>query len=323
MKRILIPLLIVFGFAAHADVKLISPNAGFVVGRQRLTDAKPANVAIQRPVFTDISKLDVDLMPAINSFGLGVRNQGSTRGTCSVHALTFLIEYETKKRQTLNLASFPTSFSDLSEEYLNAVTNMATGSTDDGDFFFNINQGHQKYGHLAQSAMPNKSTFDPSLQPDDADIQAGKQWIRMMPIVIKENANFTASTADDAQPFGLSSADLEKVLDLLKNNRAVAAGFRWPGPGKFATEKVAGVELMKNLLPSDLTSGHSIVLVGYRKHAAYPGGGYFVFRNSWGTGFGDAGYGYMSFAYVKANVADVMAYAAKATPIKTPGTKGQ
>ena len=42
--------------------------------------------------------------------------------------------------------------------------------------------------------------------------------------------------------------------------------------------------------------------------AAFPGGGYLVFRNSWGTGFMDGGYGYMSFDYANKYTNDLLEY---------------
>ena len=38
------------------------------------------------------------------------------------------------------------------------------------------------------------------------------------------------------------------------------------------------------------------------------GGGYFIFRNSWGPNWGDHGYGYMPFHYVKSYCNDMVAY---------------
>jgi hypothetical protein len=58
---------------------------------------------------------EVDLRPAIERFGLTVRDQGS-RGTCSVFATTSLIEYHAARAQKLNGL-------DLSEEYLNWAKN--------------------------------------------------------------------------------------------------------------------------------------------------------------------------------------------------------
>ena len=83
---------------------------------------------------------------------------------------------------------------------------------------------------------------------------------------------------------------------------------RWPPSVKYQTETIFGVELMKNLPPADLTAGHSIALVGYRKYKGYPGGGYFIIRNSWGEDYGNKGYGYLSFEYLKSHAADAMTY---------------
>lgn len=50
-------------------------------------------------------------------------------------------------------------------------------------------------------------------------------------------------------------------------------------------------------------SGHSVTLVGYVFDSSFPGGGYFIFRNSWGSRWAwkatycPAGYGVMSFRY--------------------------
>ena len=59
---------------------------------------------------------------------------------------------------------------------------------------------------------------------------------------------------------------------------------------------------------ANVVDGHSISLVGYANATQFPGGGFFVFRNSWGTGFGDKGYGYVSFDYVKKYTNDLLVY---------------
>ena len=40
-----------------------------------------------------------------------------------------------------------------------------------------------------------------------------------------------------------------------------------------------------------MADGHSVDLVGKKRSLFFPGGGYFIFRNQWGTGFGENGYG--------------------------------
>lgn len=65
----------------------------------------------------------------------------------------------------------------------------------------------------------------------------------------------------------------------------MAAGLRWPVQEKFAFEKVLGVPLIKMVQPSEVFDGHSIDFVGYKVSKHFPGEGYFIFRNSWGTDF--------------------------------------
>jgi C1A family cysteine protease len=57
-------------------------------------------------------------------------------------------------------------------------------------------------------------------------------------------------------------------------------------------------------LPGELPIGaHAVILVGFRDHPAVPGGGHFVFRNSWGKSWAvrnefAPGYGYLPYEYV-------------------------
>ncbi len=49
-----------------------------------------------------------------------------------------------------------------------------------------------------------------------------------------------------------------------------------------------------NFQPATVRGGHAVSLVGYRTD------GRFIVRNSWGTGWGDGGFGYVSPAYIAA-----------------------
>ncbi len=46
--------------------------------------------------------------------------------------------------------------------------------------------------------------------------------------------------------------------------------------------------------------GHAVLLAGF-DDAAGGGAGHFIVRNSWGTSWGDGGYGYLPYAYVAAH----------------------
>src|SRR5690554_6580040 len=80
----------------------------------------------------------VDLRPTIQSLNLGVRDQ-NPRGTCSVFAMTFLLEYMYGTRLVVPV-------NDLSEEYLNYVCNLVSGSSGDGDFFDKLDGGYLAWG---------------------------------------------------------------------------------------------------------------------------------------------------------------------------------
>jgi hypothetical protein len=105
---------------------------------------------------------------------------------------------------------------------------------------------------------------------------------------------------------GLTAGELTSIKQALNIGRPVAVGCRWPN--KLQTESIHGVQLMKTPPPSGVFDGHSVDLVGYKSSNAFPGGGYFIFRNSWGTGFGTAGYGFMSFEYANKYVNDSVDY---------------
>ena len=47
-------------------------------------------------------------------------------------------------------------------------------------------------------------------------------------------------------------------------------------------------------VPNTVRGGHAVAVVGYTST------GRFIVRNSWGTGWGDRGFGYVSPAYIAA-----------------------
>ena len=71
-------------------------------------------------------------------------------------------------------------------------------------------------------------------------------------------------------------------------------------------ESIKGDVLREVPSPRDVFDGHSIVLVGYADNPGRNGGGMFVFRNSAGPGWGNMGYGRMSYAYVRAYANDAL-----------------
>jgi hypothetical protein len=207
--------------------------------------------------------------------------------------MTFLLEYMYATQKNLN-------FRDLSEEYLNYAGNLVTGKMVDGDFYSNLDLGYQKWGIYPEGLVPYKAAFDPKYKVPQAYMDVAKKWARFQADFIKE---WDADT-------GATMGQLYKVMTYLEKNTPVAVGMWWPTKGNFKTTEIKGLDVM--VVPTkrkvDCADGHSVVLVGYRKDPAFAGGGYFIFRNSYGAGWGDEGYGYLPFDYLLKYANDLLAY---------------
>jgi C1A family cysteine protease len=233
----------------------------------------------------------VDLRPEINKLRLAVRDQGD-RGTCSVFATTFLIEYQTARTKGVKNV-------DLSEEYLNWAKNRANKTDFDGGKFSDIIRGYQAFGMVPVGNMPNRATFSANHPdtPAKSVIASGKEFERFPFTFIKEWDNQK----------GMSEKELEATKAALKAGHPVATGIWWLE--NFETVTFNRVPLLKEYPRKDnnnsdpsknpMFDGHSIDLVGFDEGKEFPGGGYFIFRNSFGPGFGHDGYGFVSFRYIR------------------------
>jgi hypothetical protein len=246
---------------------------------------------------------EVDLRAEITHRGLRVRNQGSNRGTCTVFATTFLIEYQ--KAGMLGARGGR----NLSEEYLNWAGNKATGEDSDGGFFTKFMSGYHAWGIATAREMSYRAAYDPQhpATPNKATIAAAQA---MFPVKYP----FTVVKVWD-NTRGMTAAELQNALAILRSGRPVATGIWWLNT--FATVTVGGVPLLKdyprsaNSVPNPpMFDGHSIDLVGFRESHAFPGGGYFIFRNSFGPSFGNKGYGFVSFQYMRTYANDAIAISA-------------
>ena len=252
--------------------------------------AKPFNIQLADIVIELINQPDVDLRPTIKTMGISIRNQGG-RGTCSVFAMTFLLEYMYAKRQGYMNPDF-------SEEYLNYASNLAINQFQAGGFFDALDLGYQTYGIVNESQAPYHNSYNPPYVASAAMLATGEAIAPRFKATFIKPWDVTT---------GLTPGELQGIKNTLNSGRPVAVGVRWPN--NFETEKIHGIQLMKTPPASGVFDGHSIDLVGYKASNSFPGGGYFIFRNSYGTSFGVDGYGFMSFDYAKKYVNDAVHYA--------------
>jgi len=213
----------------------------------------------------------VDLRAEINRRNIQIDNQGG-RGTCSVFAMNFLLEYAYTGFTSRQ------GFNNLSQEYLNHMANKATNRNDDGDFFSSIEAGYNKYGIIPDSmwvynpsAVYNYNNFENNMTQQMLNFGS---WT-----IAKGNKLAGNFIKENGTPVGLSDIEFQNVLSYLYRGIPVALG-----------------------------RSHSMVVVGYNIDSAKAGGGEFIFRNSYGTGDGENGYRYESFNSVKGTTNDVYAY---------------
>ncbi len=226
----------------------------------------------------NLQSQEVNLKPLFDQYGVTVRDQGG-RGTCSVFAIVGLMEFEYAHRygQKVN----------LSVEFLNWASNQVTGETEDGSFFSDALTGLLKYGICEDSLFPYYSrNYTKRVAPSGAALKDARQRRRAQIVWIKEwDPNI-----------GMSWDQIGQVKAEIRAQHPVAIGFQWPKNEEQYRRLVNG--LMTIPPREGVFDGHSIIMAGYQDDPKAPGGGWFLFRNSHGAGYGEGGYGKMPYEYL-------------------------
>ena len=112
---------------------------------------------------------------------------------------------------------------------------------------------------------------------------------------------------------GADHDQMRRVLDYLDAGHPVAFYGWWPTAELATTTEILGVDAMEVPPPdrkrTGLADGHAVVIVGYGRHDAFPGGGYLIVRNGWGDrGWGDGGDGYMPFTFLRSYATELRTF---------------
>lgn len=229
-------------------------------------------------------KFDVDLRPVVARLGMTARSQGS-RGTCSVFAMTFCIEYMLRKKRKVK--------EPLSVEFLNWAKNTATGQKKDGDFFDRIATGYERYGMVSEATVPYASAYRSDLGLTPELLDQAQKTARLKGRFIKP-WSVTDIVTDE---------QVAQIKRQLQKGVPVAVGLRWPKGGKGKNAVADGLTVMEFVPASDVFDGHSIVLVGYSEAAKV-----WIFANWAGADWNDHGYGYLSDAYFRPYLNDAYVF---------------
>jgi hypothetical protein len=224
----------------------------------------------------------VDLRPQFENFGLACRAQGP-RDTCSLFAITAVANFEAGRTADGPHAA-------LSEEFAIWAARKATGKTHDQAMFYEATCGLNTFGICAADLMRYSQKENSNERPSPralADARTRSQrwrvhWIRRWNV---------------SRP--LNDEELTAIRHAIAGRHPVACGMRWP-------KSMKGNQILAVPGKEHVFDGHSIALVGYDDDPRKPGGGVFRFRNSDGPGWGDGGYGLISYAYVRAYANDAI-----------------
>lgn len=210
-----------------------------------------------------------------------IENQGAL-GSCTAHAGVGMLEYYERRTTGKHL--------DGSRLFLYKVTRQLLGFTgDDGAYLRDTMKAMVLFGVPPEKYWPyveDKFNEDPSS------------------FCFSFAQNYQALDYYRLDPSGLTPA---QILDSVKRNLAAEL------PAMFGFSVYSSMPPLgdgKGEIPfpirgDSLEGGHAVLAVGYddaKKIAGQTGA--LLIRNSWGTGWGDKGYGWLPYAYVLRGLAD-------------------
>lgn len=218
-----------------------------------------------------------------------VQNQGG-RGTCVGFGSTALHEYFAYLPHHLK-----TKFS---EEFIYDMCKKTDGhAAECGTWLLYAVRAFAQYGQCQERWL----SYNPNLPCNHAD--------SLTPAIMQNAALYHSSPTYYANPKDVNG--LKTALALRNSN----AGFCIPVYRSwYQSPTVARTGQITMPLSGDpVVGGHCMCFVGYQDNAAYPGGGYFILRNSWGTGWAyqspyGAGYGTIPFAYISGHCTEAASY---------------
>ena len=227
---------------------------------------------------------DVDLRPKYFELELHVKNQGR-RPSCAVFAIVSALE--------LQHAQLTGSAQKFSEEYLIWATRQTTArvplpladenadynDADEGFALEEVVSALRTFGIPLQSAMPNTiaRAMDAIPAPPPDLVAAAKNQRRVFIHAIPGRDNATR---------------INNLVHALNAGLPVPVGLAWPNFRSLRTGYLGAQTPLPGV-------GHAVTLVGYKSPTGKFEDTIFVFKNSWGVAWGQGGYGWVTFDYLR------------------------
>jgi hypothetical protein len=212
-----------------------------------------------------------DLRPIYRERGLFAKNQGR-RPSCSVFAITSALEYERARRDP--------AAARLSEEFLVwATLQLQPGiALDTGFNFPEVITALQTFGIPPLDLMPNtigRPVED--IRPTEAAVAAARELRAVVPVWFRRDDPYL----------------IARIVGVLNEEKPVIVAVRWPH-----WRTLHNNFRLRNQVPLE-DAAHAVTLVGYRNSGGTADGTTFIFRNSYGNGWGNAGYGFIDATYLR------------------------
>lgn len=225
----------------------------------------------------------VDLRNTYAQYHLTVCNQSGP--LCWDYTLIGLAEYE--------LATQRHEATRLSPGFLSWAATATDSESAAGSNFGRAYRGLTKYGLAPLDLGGNPDSKGQGQSPDGPTLRAAADvgrfdfhWIRFW------------DTKEE-----LSDEQLEAIESEVADGHPVAVGLRWPNQTSFSS---APSFMLKVPARTEIHDGHCVALVGYVRDQSIPGGGAFLFRNSWGENWADHGYAWMPFGMLRFCINDAL-----------------
>ncbi len=229
----------------------------------------------------------VDLRPRFSELGLWVKDQGH-RPSCAVFAMVSALEFQN--------AEASATADRFSEEYLYWATRktlnrqssddlvgLNDGGEDQSDAGFTLNEvatALRTYGVPLRDKVPNQFSGKAMATPSAEIIEEARRGVRM---------------SVHAVPGHDGALLASNIIHALNLGIPVPVGIRWPDT------RVWRVQFLEDQ-KTEIGFGHAVTIVGYRCKTGRIEDAVFVFKNSWGPRWGQAGYGTASYRYLAKNL---------------------
>jgi len=264
-----------------------------------LTDEMQA--AVEAAVAAPMPMAAAVLPPAVNlvSYMSPIRNQGS-RGTCVSFTLTALNEYILRRRGYLR---------DLSEQHLYYEVKLIDGSPSAcGTWQARAVTALQNRGQCREVVWP--------YNPSSACNAHGALPAQARP----DGLNYRLTT------LSVSPRNVAAYKGHMALQRPVTLSIPVYDSWYRSAETRRSGRITMRVGNEAAVGGHAVCLVGYQDSTSSPGGGYFIVRNHWGTGWAYAspygpGYGIIPYQYIANEASE--AFTAAVPGIQTEQDTGE